>query len=58
MQMTLHYLHFGDTKVQIFIQCGKSDLPGKEDRAVLGRCMEWKTKEEEFAQLNEFPRFV
>ena len=44
--------------VQIFIKSGKSDLPGKEDRAALGRCKEWKTKEEEFAQLNEFPRFV
>ena len=44
--------------VQMFIKSGKSDLPGKEERAVLGRCKEWKTKEEEFAQLNEFPRFV
>ena len=31
--------------VQIFIKSGKSDLPEKEERAVLGRCKEWKTKE-------------
>ena len=46
MPMTLHYLHylhFGGTKVQkvqkvhIFIKCGKSDLPGKEERAAFGK---------------------
>ena len=41
MQMTLHYLHFGGTKVQkvhIFIKCcGKSDLPGKEERDGAGQ---------------------
>ena len=44
--------------LQIFIQCGKSDFPEQEERAVLDKHMECKTKEEEFAQLNEFPRFV
>lgn len=33
--------------VQMFIKSGKSDLPGKEKRAALGRCKEWKTKEKD-----------
>ena len=33
--------------LQIFIKSGTSDLPGKEERAALGRCKEWKTKEKD-----------
>ena len=50
--------YFSRFSVQFFIKCGKSDLHEKEEWAVFGRCKEWKTKEKEFAQLNEFPRFV
>ena len=33
--------------VQMFIKSGTSDLSGKEERAALGRCKEWKTKEKD-----------
>lgn len=56
--MTLHYLHFGDTKVQIFIQCGKSDFPEKGERGGVGQMQGMENERRRDLNLNEFPRFV